>query len=247
MSPFSVAILLSCALVAQASQACPHPCTCYESSSFVDCHSRHLAQVPPGVPHDTWMLDLRHNNLSGLEGGGFDALMRLALCGITAPWHSLLLTEKVTIGNAYLRWTFSSGLSLELRANISVACFPIESRAVLSMCGARVQISAQRPPLLPSPRRAGGQSRPLASASRWLGCPRTCGVEPPAAEEPATALRPMGRLFPGLNSQAPASRPGAPESPAPGCPAPLAPMGKTALIESKAKQINPFQTFKNNP
>ncbi|CAI5790081.1 reticulon-4 receptor-like 2 [Podarcis raffonei] len=79
MSPFSVAILLSCALVAQASQACPHPCTCYESSSFVDCHSRHLAQVPPGVPHDTWMLDLRHNNLSGLEGGGFDALWSLRI------------------------------------------------------------------------------------------------------------------------------------------------------------------------
>ncbi|KAM3821458.1 uncharacterized protein M6D78_017530 [Vipera latastei] len=64
---------------ADTSKICPHLCFCYESSSFVDCHNRHLAHVPHGIPHNTWMLNLRHNNLSGLEVGYFDALWSLKI------------------------------------------------------------------------------------------------------------------------------------------------------------------------
>ncbi|XP_003222722.1 slit homolog 2 protein [Anolis carolinensis] len=66
-------------LATHASKACPQGCFCYESSSFVDCHGRHLSHIPHAIPHNTWMLDLRHNNLSGLEGGCFDALWSMKI------------------------------------------------------------------------------------------------------------------------------------------------------------------------
>ncbi|XP_066485371.1 reticulon-4 receptor-like 2 [Tiliqua scincoides] len=74
-----VALLVLSAVEIHASKACPHLCVCYESSSFVDCRSRHLAHIPQGVPHNTWMLDLRDNNLSGLEGGSLDTLWTLKI------------------------------------------------------------------------------------------------------------------------------------------------------------------------
>ncbi|XP_015278654.1 PREDICTED: slit homolog 2 protein-like [Gekko japonicus] len=108
---FFIVVLLLRVLVARASKACPQPCFCYESSSFVDCHSRQLAHIPLGIPHNTWMLDLRNNNLSRLEGSGFDALwsMKILLLSHNAiakirprAFRSLSFLEKMDLSHNLL-------------------------------------------------------------------------------------------------------------------------------------------------
>ncbi|XP_020649612.2 uncharacterized protein LOC110079130 [Pogona vitticeps] len=118
-----LAFLFLSVLGTQASQACPHLCFCYESSNFVDCHGRHLPRIPHGIPHNTWMLDLRHNNLSGLEGGCFDALwsMKILLLGHnsiiriwTKAFKSLNFLEKMDLSHnllAHLPHDFSDDLT----------------------------------------------------------------------------------------------------------------------------------------
>uniref|UniRef100_A0A8C8SKA2 Uncharacterized protein n=1 Tax=Pelusios castaneus TaxID=367368 RepID=A0A8C8SKA2_9SAUR len=78
MLPFLAALLLWTP-EAGSSKACPHPCICYEASDFVDCRGRRLAHIPRAIPHSTWVLDLRHNNLSSLEAGAFDALWSMKI------------------------------------------------------------------------------------------------------------------------------------------------------------------------
>ncbi|XP_078497519.1 uncharacterized protein LOC144753835 [Lissotriton helveticus] len=76
-----LAVVLQHPVTCEGSKACPHACLCYESSNFVDCRDHRLSQVPQNIPHSTWMLDLRRNNLSELEAGSFSALwsMRILL------------------------------------------------------------------------------------------------------------------------------------------------------------------------
>ncbi|CAM4638388.1 unnamed protein product [Lepidochelys kempii] len=78
MLPFFLALPLW-VLAAGATKACPHLCVCYESSDFVDCRGRRLAHVPRSIPSSTWLLDLRHNHLTSLEAGSFDALWSMKI------------------------------------------------------------------------------------------------------------------------------------------------------------------------
>ncbi|XP_078080058.1 uncharacterized protein LOC144500651 [Mustelus asterias] len=73
--------LLVSMLKADGFKMCPRRCSCYDSSHFVDCKGRSLTLIPGDVPHGTWMLDFRHNNLSELPSGSFGGLwsMRIAL------------------------------------------------------------------------------------------------------------------------------------------------------------------------
>lgn len=58
---------------------CPGHCLCYESSDLVDCRSRGLVQVPPGVPHGTWLLDLSGNKLTEVRSRSFVGLWSLKI------------------------------------------------------------------------------------------------------------------------------------------------------------------------
>uniref|UniRef100_A0A8C0GDJ4 Uncharacterized protein n=1 Tax=Chelonoidis abingdonii TaxID=106734 RepID=A0A8C0GDJ4_CHEAB len=78
MPSFFLALLLWVP-VAGVAKPCPHLCVCYESSDFVDCHGRRLAHIPRSIPHSTWLLDLRHNNLTSLEAGSFDTLWSMKI------------------------------------------------------------------------------------------------------------------------------------------------------------------------
>lgn len=69
-------LLLSAAL---GFRPCPSSCLCYESSDLVDCRSRGLPRVPPGVPHGAWLLDLRGNKVTELPAGSFVGLWSLKI------------------------------------------------------------------------------------------------------------------------------------------------------------------------
>ncbi|XP_077590281.1 2-Hydroxyacid oxidase 1 isoform X2 [Stigmatopora nigra] len=56
---------------------CPHQCLCYGNSDSVDCSERGLERVPGGLPHGTWLLELRGNNLSEICGRAFAGLWSL--------------------------------------------------------------------------------------------------------------------------------------------------------------------------
>ncbi len=47
------------------SRLCSHLCQCYEHSDLVDCHARGLEDVPHGLPHGTWLLDLGGKQAQG--------------------------------------------------------------------------------------------------------------------------------------------------------------------------------------
>ncbi|XP_038635439.1 slit homolog 1 protein-like [Scyliorhinus canicula] len=108
---------------------CPHRCSCFDSSHFVDCKGRSLAHIPRDVPHGTWMLDFRLNNLSEIPATAFGGLwsMRIVLlaCNRVQRIHpgafgSLPFLEKLDLGGnrvGQLPADFSDGLQrlLELR------------------------------------------------------------------------------------------------------------------------------------
>ncbi|XP_054899216.1 reticulon-4 receptor-like 2 isoform X2 [Poeciliopsis prolifica] len=56
---------------------CPSPCLCYESSDLVDCRSQGLDQVPAGVSHGTWLLDLSGNRVREVRSDSFVGLWSL--------------------------------------------------------------------------------------------------------------------------------------------------------------------------
>lgn len=64
---------------ASAFNLCPSPCLCYESSDLVNCRSRGLDQVPPSVPHGTWLLDLSGNKVKEVRTGSFMGLWSLKI------------------------------------------------------------------------------------------------------------------------------------------------------------------------
>uniref|UniRef100_UPI00398F1F31 leucine-rich repeat-containing protein 4B-like n=1 Tax=Pristiophorus japonicus TaxID=55135 RepID=UPI00398F1F31 len=74
------AVVISClgvlvsALQIDGFKMCPYRCSCYDSSHFVDCKRRSLTSIPRDVPHGTWMLDFRYNNLSEIPTGSFSGL-----------------------------------------------------------------------------------------------------------------------------------------------------------------------------
>lgn len=58
---------------------CPSPCLCSEPPDLVDCRSRVLVQVPPGVPHGSWLLDLSGNKLTEVHSRSFKGLWSLKI------------------------------------------------------------------------------------------------------------------------------------------------------------------------
>uniref|UniRef100_A0A8C5QUN7 LRRNT domain-containing protein n=1 Tax=Leptobrachium leishanense TaxID=445787 RepID=A0A8C5QUN7_9ANUR len=66
-------------LYSNPSQNCPVSCLCYDSSNLVECRGKGLLTVPHQLPHSTWMLDLRHNNLTRLDSSSFQALWSLRI------------------------------------------------------------------------------------------------------------------------------------------------------------------------
>ncbi|XP_040885397.1 leucine-rich repeat-containing protein 17 [Toxotes jaculatrix] len=108
---------------------CPSSCLCYESSDLVDCRSRGLIQVPPSIPHGTWLLDLSGNKLTVIRTRSFMGLWSLKILLMSnssiqtvepQSLSSLHFLERLDLSFNQLRWIpqdFSQSLSslLELR------------------------------------------------------------------------------------------------------------------------------------
>ncbi|CAG5958652.1 unnamed protein product, partial [Menidia menidia] len=58
---------------------CPGPCLCFPASDLVDCRSRGLDRVPPGLPHGTWLLDLSGNRVKEVRPNSFAGLWSLKI------------------------------------------------------------------------------------------------------------------------------------------------------------------------
>nr|AIO11790.1 variable lymphocyte receptor type A [Petromyzon marinus] len=52
-------------------------CTCNEGKKEVDCQSKDLTSVPPGIPADTKSLDLKYNAFTQLSSNAFQGLTKL--------------------------------------------------------------------------------------------------------------------------------------------------------------------------
>lgn len=74
-----VAPLLPLLSVVSALKPCPDSCLCYESSDLVDCRSRGLQQVPQGVPHGSWLLDLSGNEVREVRSRAFVGLWSIKI------------------------------------------------------------------------------------------------------------------------------------------------------------------------
>ncbi|XP_014070471.1 oligodendrocyte-myelin glycoprotein isoform X2 [Salmo salar] len=61
-------LLLSGVLGGLVLSICPAVCSCSRGHRVVDCSSRHLSQLPPGLQHNIRFLNLSQNSLRGLEG-----------------------------------------------------------------------------------------------------------------------------------------------------------------------------------
>ncbi|KAF3704189.1 Reticulon-4 receptor Nogo receptor [Channa argus] len=102
---------------------CPSPCLCYESSDLVECRSRGLVQVPPSVPHGSWLLDMSGNKLSEVHNRSFKGLWSLKILLLSnnsiqtlqpQSLSSLQFLEKLDLSFNQLRWLpqdFSESLS----------------------------------------------------------------------------------------------------------------------------------------
>uniref|UniRef100_H3B818 Si:ch211-237i5.4 n=2 Tax=Latimeria chalumnae TaxID=7897 RepID=H3B818_LATCH len=62
-----------------ASKHCPHHCLCFDSSHFVDCKGHNLSHIPGNIPHGTWILDLKHNDLTEIRAESFNALWSMKI------------------------------------------------------------------------------------------------------------------------------------------------------------------------
>uniref|UniRef100_A0A3Q2CP07 LRRCT domain-containing protein n=2 Tax=Cyprinodon variegatus TaxID=28743 RepID=A0A3Q2CP07_CYPVA len=92
---------------------CPSPCLCYESSDLVDCRSKGLDQVPPNVPHGTWLLDLSGNKVREVWSDSFVGLWSLKFLLMSnnsmhalhsQSLSSLQFLEKLDLSFNRLRW-----------------------------------------------------------------------------------------------------------------------------------------------
>uniref|UniRef100_UPI0037E981A9 reticulon-4 receptor-like 2 n=1 Tax=Semicossyphus pulcher TaxID=241346 RepID=UPI0037E981A9 len=103
---------------------CPSDCICYESSALVDCQARGLLQVPPSVPHGTWMLDFNGNRLTEVRSRSFVGLWSLKILLMSnnsiqtvqpQSLSSLRFLERLDLSFNRLHWLpqdFSQSLSL---------------------------------------------------------------------------------------------------------------------------------------
>ncbi|KAI1884150.1 hypothetical protein AGOR_G00223480 [Albula goreensis] len=78
------------------SKRCPYHCLCYESSDLVDCHSKGFTQVPHGLPHGTWLLDLGGNNLGALQRSTFAGLWSLRILVLSSSGIQLLQPQALS-------------------------------------------------------------------------------------------------------------------------------------------------------
>ncbi|XP_028989509.1 leucine-rich repeat-containing protein 17 [Betta splendens] len=113
---------------------CPSACLCYESSDLVDCRLRGLLQVPPGLPHGSWLLDLSDNRLTEVHTRSFKGLWSLKILLMSnnsihslqpQALSSLHFLEKLDLSFNRLRWlppdfsqSLSSLLELQLGHNL---------------------------------------------------------------------------------------------------------------------------------
>nr|XP_055050492.1 slit homolog 1 protein [Misgurnus anguillicaudatus] len=95
----------------RSSRLCSHLCLCYEHSDLVDCHARGLDEVPHGLPHGTWLLDLGGNKLPVIRSRAFAGLWSLRILvlsgsGIqdlqTHAFYSLSYLEKLDLSQNML-------------------------------------------------------------------------------------------------------------------------------------------------
>lgn len=63
----------------RSSRLCGHLCHCFEHSDLVDCHAKGLEDVPHGLPHGTWLLDLGGNKLTEIRSRAFAGLWSLRI------------------------------------------------------------------------------------------------------------------------------------------------------------------------
>lgn len=82
------------------SKECPHHCLCYEHSDLVDCRARGFLQVPHGLSHGTWLLDLGGNLLMEVRSRAFAGLWSLRVLVLSDSGIQLLQPE-VTHANPY--------------------------------------------------------------------------------------------------------------------------------------------------
>lgn len=75
----SVAMLLLFLSPSRSSRLCSHLCQCYEHSDLVDCHARGFEDIPHGLPHGTWLLDLGRNKLTEIRSRAFAGLWSLRI------------------------------------------------------------------------------------------------------------------------------------------------------------------------
>ncbi|XP_043911416.1 leucine-rich repeat-containing protein 17-like [Protopterus annectens] len=77
-------------------KACPHRCRCYDSSHFVDCKDLSLMEIPKAIPQGTWMLDLKHNNLSEVDMDSFGELWSMKILIISHNQINKICSEAFT-------------------------------------------------------------------------------------------------------------------------------------------------------
>ncbi|XP_021327091.2 uncharacterized protein si:ch211-237i5.4 [Danio rerio] len=75
----SIAVFSLFLCPSRSSRLCSHLCQCYEHSDLVDCHARGFEDVPHGLPHGTWLLDLGGNRLTEIRSRAFAGLWSLRI------------------------------------------------------------------------------------------------------------------------------------------------------------------------
>ncbi|XP_041826241.1 leucine-rich repeat-containing protein 70 [Melanotaenia boesemani] len=105
------------------SWVCPHQCICYEHADLVDCRDRGFEQVPRGLPHGTWLLELEGNNLSIISTRAFTGLWSLRVLVLTSSqiteiqpqaFFSLSFLEKLD-----LSWNLLPTLPVDFSVSLS--------------------------------------------------------------------------------------------------------------------------------
>ncbi|XP_072530657.1 uncharacterized protein [Salminus brasiliensis] len=118
-----VTLLLLAVSPGLGSRLCSHVCQCFEHSDLVDCRSRGLVNVPHGLPHGTWLLDLGGNVLAEIRPHAFAGLWSLRVLVLaessiqklkTQAFYSLSYLEKLDMSRnnlSRLPADFSESLS----------------------------------------------------------------------------------------------------------------------------------------
>ncbi|KAF4116339.1 slit homolog 2 protein [Onychostoma macrolepis] len=89
----SIALFLLFLSPSRSSRLCSHLCLCYEHSDLVDCHARGFEDVPHGLPHGTWLLDLGGNKLKEIRSRAFAGLWSLRILVLSDSSIQALQTQ----------------------------------------------------------------------------------------------------------------------------------------------------------